>query len=182
MNLPVKNLVNIFPCSKDIGIRNSKLFYEQNITNMVRHITDNPSFVISGDIDTNGVVTEDGNLKLNLYGYFIELRSGTSLATFTDGEELYIGVKLTNEANLPHELDGQIQDSENESIYTAIELSSSIGEDKNVHYLHLLTKDGEHWRIPVESRSKFNIESLYQPIDEKTTLIMDDIDGIHPIQ
>lgn len=164
MNLNIGNL-DIFPCSKNISKTNSSLFYEQNITNMIRQVTDVDSYVISGSVSSDGVVNE-GGLALSLYGYYIFIKEGTSLIPEGVTENVYIGIELTEPSDtVPQELDGQVSGE----LFEPVILS---GTDNVSHALHLLTKASGTWAIPTSSFVKFNIGSLFR---------IQDIDGKHDI-
>lgn len=150
--------ITIFPWSKVTGT--ASLLYEQNIANIIRQLTDVDSFVISGDIK-NFAVTDDAPLKLNIYGYYIEIPSGTNLKNFmssSDGDDIYINLHLTNtNDDVPQEINGQL-------LSEAITFTSSPDKSTGTHTLQLtsgqLTSEQFPSQIPPYSRKKFNTTSL----------------------
>ena len=154
--------IKIFPCSQYRETnRSSKLFYEQNISNMIRQVTDNPSYIISGKIDESAKVTE--TLKLTLYGYYVEILEGTSLISDETSENIYIRIVLkeTEVGDKLQELDGQ-DDGVN---FNAVQFGSDVDPDK---YSLLLAKKlpDNKWELVEESFVKFTKKSILE-IDGK---------------
>ena len=135
MNLQ-SELVKVFPAGKYRSTQSadytSRIFYEQNVSNLIRQIIDVPGFIISGSVNTNGIVTEDFNC--NLYGYNFILENGADLVAKNlsnivvniDGNPLgnnqqfyvYLGIKLTSSESGISELNGQDALDTNENSIT----------------------------------------------------------------
>jgi hypothetical protein len=161
----------VFPCSKHRTQHDasSKLFYEQNITNLVRQVTDYPSYIISGTVDTRtGLVTE--TLKLTLFGYYVELKEGTTLVNDNSTPNVYVKVNLSS--NDPKELFGQ---DNVEGEFTAIEILGGTSNPDPLYCLHLLHNYGsseDEWKLVEDSYLKFNTTSIRD---------LKEIDGKHNI-
>ena len=75
-----------FPLGKPrtSGIRDisSRIFYEQNVSNLIRQLIDFEGFIISGDqtLNSNGQITNP--LLFNLGGYYFEISPGTELLSW----------------------------------------------------------------------------------------------------
>lgn len=159
------NNIDIFPCSINRTTdRKSKLFYEENISNLVRQVTDYHSFIISGGVDINGNVT--ATLCLTLFGYYIEIKPGTNLTSnISDTTNLFIKLNLTEKSDTqPQELHGQ----DNGTTFEAVELTTTESE----YSLSLLIKDDTGWKLDSNSYVKFKQGSIFG---------LDEIDGDHEI-
>ena len=179
--------INIFPCSKArFHDRQSNLFYEQNISNIVRQVTDVDSYIISGEINSNCTVIE--KLKLSLYGYYIEIEEDTQLVESNNNsdDELYVVISLTNTAKegieipIPQELYGQDKDLENTGtqVFEPIQLLNknameklSNSETVIYHKLLLARCVNNIWSLVPESYVKLRAESIIN---------LTEIDGLHP--
>ena len=169
-----RDLIHIFPNSKDT-VAISKLFYEQNITNIVRQVTDKECYVICGRVNTDGTGKVDGKLTLSLYGYYLCIKNETDLvglAKADSADAVYINIFLNN--NSPQELDGQTDSSGDDRVFDPITLTTEkaiSGANNTVYSLKILEKVSGKWQIPNDSKIKFNAESfgLYE-IDGQHTI------------
>lgn len=157
--------IKIFPCSQyREDNRSSKLFYEQNISNMIRQVTDNPSYIISGTIDeTYATVTE--TLKLTLYGYYVEILEGTSLINDETAENIYIRIVLKNSNTEFGDTIQELGDQDDDGNFKAVRLSKD-GEGTDEYTLLLAKKVNENWELAEESFVKFTKKSILE-IDGK---------------
>ena len=135
----------IFPWSRSSQI-NDKLFYEQNVSNLIRQIVDN-NFVISGNIK-NSQVSNDEPFRVNIYGYYIEIPSQTSIPI---QDNVYLKINLSG-----NEVVEINQDSEDPvAILTNVDMESVTDP-----HLYIKIWDKETQMIPHSSRIKFNPISL----------------------
>ena len=143
----------------------SRIFYEQNVSNLIRQLVDVDGFVISGEVDS-----ENGNVKdklcFNIYGYYFELSNGAEIAKVEDSEatKIYVGIKFiyNDEGEVyPLEISGQDEGGK----YTGLEFSGSEFGSEYKSFL-LLENTGKsvegknNWRIAPESYYRFNIDKL----------------------
>ena len=126
--------VKVFPCAtreSDNGL-DSKLLSEQNITNIIKSVTDNHSYIISWDNDT---------LKCVIKGYYFEI-SGQRI-----GGDLYAHLQMNGDVlNGADEVDG------NQKYFAGLDINNSASNADLV-----LCVSGN---IPIDSWAKFNPKSL----------------------
>ena len=131
-------------------------------------LTDYKSYIISGRVSESGLVEE--TLCINLFGYYIEIDSDTSIIPEDVGSstKVYIAINLTDETDIPSEINGE----DNGEKFTGIELITDISGKNEEHVLLLLNKLEDKWYINTGSYFKFNPQSIFS---------LDEIDGNHPI-
>lgn len=137
-------IINVFPCvsrtytSEDMGenkILSAKLLSEKNITNIIKSVTDNSSFVID----------YDGNIiKFILDGYYFEVEE------FSLSGNKYVCLNMNNEL-----LHGDTSDN----MFGGLEIYTSKPTDKS--YLTLC----ESGKIPSSSYQRFSSASFGKNID-----------------
>lgn len=156
--------ISIFPLAKPRQNNTSRLFYEQNVTNLLRQLMDTDGFIIQPcELDGNKC---KGELIFNLYGYYFKINNGATLVDNLNGE--YIIARITLTENEPVEIEGQ----DDNDLYTGLEIicSDNISNNNpNTKILTLFTKIGDKWEPLSSSFNKFNPQSL----------IVDVIDGKH---
>lgn len=157
--------IKVFPFAKyrnDLTDLGSRLFYENNISRLIKQLIDTEGFIISGSVDTLGNITSP--LCFNLYGYYFEINSG-NLVDSTANTNVYAVIDVSGN---PPELQGQ--DNELQQ-FTAIEFvgTKPKGCETSKHYISILKKVGNNWVIDLDSYTKFDVISLK----------IDKIDGKH---
>ena len=172
------NTVKAFPLAKSRSSLSlditSRIFYEQNVSNLIRQLSSIPGFVISGDVDVNGCVVDI--LKLNIYGYYFEILPGrdsnnnaipTSLIPDDATDSVYVGIQLSepytmdvdgNQVQVPIEIIGQDINGQ----YLGLCFATSLNPENNIHLIgfKLLEATGsganKKWRLTDESHKKFD--------------------------
>lgn len=156
--------IKVFPLAKPRSVASkditSRIFYEQNVSNLVRQLLDVEGFVVSGNVDTNGEVVE--NLAIDLMGYYFEIESGTILTDniSDDANELYAAIKFKSndndsDENYPIEIDGQ----DTNGVYMGITFFEDV-PTQDWHKLKLLEKDSTGWKLVDGSNAKFSAKSI----------------------
>lgn len=156
------NNIKVFPFgkyrSKIDATASNRLLYETNIANILGKLIDTEGFV-KGSITADGKT--NGELIINIAGYYFIISSGVSLVTGTSGN-VYASIKLTGD--IPA-LDGQ--DTEGE--FQGLSLTDSLPGD-NFHYILLMVKDGDNWTLNPDVYKKFDSTSInITEIDGKLT-------------
>ena len=154
--------VKVFPFArfreqKDIA---SRLFYEENISRLIRQVVDTEGFVVSGGITSTGVTSQDG-LAINIHGYYFYIEKETSIVPNESSTTCYASIKLTS-GGAVSELMGQDND---EGKFDALNFTDTPPEDANVFYIKLAEKTTSGWVINNELKRKFNFG--YSAIDGK---------------
>jgi len=159
--------IKVFPFAKyrntvDLG---SRLFYENNISRIIYQLVDTDGYVISGAVNTNGILTEA--LKINLHGYYFEIASGQSLVPTdeTDTGKIYAYIKVSKEMSdnngsvVPPQLIGQ---DDNTNSFTAfnVTFTEPAGTEDDIFSILLLVKDSSGWKINDYVYTKFDTKSL----------------------
>ena len=145
--------IGVFPLSKnrtaDAPI-NSRLFYENNASNIIRQLINTQGFVISDTVNFDGS-SFISDFEFNLYGYYFNIQSGSRIIDFIAQNEVYATLTLSGN---PPEIDGQDDDDQYKGIsFVASNPGSGI-------YLHILTKENSTWKIPEDSKIKFNLSGI----------------------
>lgn len=151
--------IKVFPFAKyrgnnyDLG---SRLFYENNISRLIYQLIDTDGFIISGNVNNNGVVI-DSTFDFNLKGYYFSISAGTSLvpADIGNADAIYAQISLTD--TTPAELQGQDNDDNN---FEPLQIVTQPSISENTFNLKLLDKTDNRWQIAKESYVKFNPTSL----------------------
>ena len=160
----------------------SRIFYEQNVSNIIRQLIDVPGFIISAsDISMPSGTISGNNLIIDIGGYYFDILSGSSIVPFNsdgavvDGNTvlkdstvyLYFCIDTTNEE--PHEIIGQ-DSTDNTYQGLVIEVSTLNPDTFNKHTYNLPVYFGntdsngipkaDTWMIYANSYMKFNARSL----------------------
>lgn len=168
MNIASKQ-IKVFPFAKyrntvDLG---SRLFYENNISRLIYQLVDTDGYVMSGAVNTSGILTEA--LKINIHGYYFEIASGQSLIPNdeTDTGKIYAYIKVSKESSdpsgsgsvVPPQLIGQ---DNNNNEFTAFNLTFTEpnSTEDDVFSILLLLKDSSGWKINDSVYTKFDTKSL----------------------
>lgn len=152
--------ISIFPLAKPRLDNTSRLFYEQNVTNLLRQLMDTDGFIIQ-DCEINNTESNK-DLIFNLYGYYFKIKReaiSTILSTnLNNGEYIIAKIKLTQQE--PIEIDGQ----DDNDLYTGLEIicNDTIPQnnDSNSKTLVLFEKVNNEWKPYNNSLNKFNSQSL----------------------
>jgi hypothetical protein len=142
------NNITIFPCvsrvfeneNSELSLK-AKLMSEENITNMIKSITDNKSFVIEYDNTYN-------LFKLILNGYYIEL---TELCENTK----YVRLVYQDTSSTHILIKGDKISEGLGGVFEGVEILKTTPSDEKDWLC--LCKDGE---IPTESYQKFDTKSM----------------------
>lgn len=148
------NNITVFPSVKR-GDQPSRNLSEKNIVGLINKLLDNSgTFVIS-----NSVSTSSDNFEFMINGYYFCIipGDGQSVSGIFDslssgGSNLYASIEFDSTYD---EIDGEDADD----VYTGVTLSTSSGD------LHIATKDGNSWVVPLGSRRKYNGSCIYDTID-----------------
>ena len=147
--------ISIFPLAKPRTNNTSRLFYEQNVTNLLRQLMDTDGFIIQSCTISNNVCDDD--LIFNIYGYYFKIKSGTDLGDLSTGNYIIAQIKLTETE--PVEIDGQ----DNDNFYTGLDIlctNELESTDINIKRLVLFEKINNEWQVPSSSFTKFNLQSM----------------------
>lgn len=159
------NNIDIFPLSKPRVNKSSRLFYEENVTNLIRQIVDIDSFIIEGPEKLSDSGKLDKDLIFNLFGYYFKIISGTDLSDISSQNGNYIIGEIEldkSNPDIPFELKGQ--DDTTSNTFTGINITNVESlptiDDVNKHFLVLFKKSGNEWLINDDSYKKFNSQSF----------------------
>lgn len=156
--------IDIFPMAKSrdgISLTN-RLFYEQNIANLIRQVVDKEGFIISGG-ELNGTELST-DLIFNIYGYWVCIKSGTDLkGAFDSGNEVSAHITLNNDP--VQEIVGQDEGEGTNKLYEGLLLSSSAPsvdapDNQCVKSLLLFIKDSNGWKVNSDAFYKVNCSSV----------------------
>lgn len=152
--------VKVFPFAKFRGETDisSRLFYEDNISRLIRQVVDTEGFVVSGGITSTGVTSQEG-LAINIHGYYFYITKETSIVPSETSTNCYASIKLTE--GVISELSGQ----DDSGKFTVLNFTDTAPEDANVFYVKLAEKTTTGWTINNELKRKFNFG--YSAIDGK---------------
>ena len=160
----------------------SRIFYEQNVSNIIRQLIDVQGFIISAaGINMPSGTVSGNNLVIDIGGYYFDISNGSTIVPFNsdgavvDGTTilknstvyLYFCIDTTSEE--PHEIIGQ-DSTDNTYQGLVIEVSTLSPDKFNKHTYNLPVYFGNTdnngipkantWKIYVNSMMKFNSESL----------------------
>lgn len=169
MNL-LSQYVKIFPFAKyrssttqDIT---SRLFYEQNVSNLIRQIIDTQGFIISGGVTFQGITNSDASFCFNLYGYYFEISPNVNLIPPEGQNSNYIIASIKMQERQPNlqnilpplEIEGQ---DNSEGVFEPLVIEAVNILPSEGIYLVLLEKDSsDNWHVYEDSYSKFDVMSL----------------------
>ena len=125
--------IKLFPISKPrSNDPTSRLFYEDNIANMLRQIVGKNGFIINAPKELtlrNGYYVNDKeDLEFNIYGYYVNIKAGTNLIE-ANGIKDYIYAQIIIDNSSIPEIKGQ----DNAGNYEGLEIISrdiKIEDDK----------------------------------------------------
>ena len=160
----------------------SRIFYEQNASNIIRQLIDVPGFIISAPSISMPSGTINGrNLIIDIGGYYFDISNGSTIVPFNsdgavvDGNTvlkgsivyLYFCIDTTTEE--PHEIIGQ-DSTDNTYQGLVIEVSTLNPDNFNKHTYNLPVYFGNTdangipisntWKIYANSYMRFNANSL----------------------
>lgn len=158
--------VRAFPLAKPRSSKSnditSRIFYEQNVSNLIRQIVDVDGFIISGEVSTEGVVENDSTLCIDIYGYYFEILPGVNLVSIAeadDSDSVYVGIKvLAIDENSPEEIDGQDLSGDYQGLI--LQNGEFPSEYKSFKLLEKVPGEDDSWRLVKPSYKKFNPDSL----------------------
>lgn len=148
--------IEVFPFAKYRKDHlNNRLFYENNLTRLIRQLVDTEGFIISGGIDKTGKTTSQG-LEINIHGYYFQINEGTELVdSISIGSSLYACIQLDDNM----ELDGQDNDKNQfTGLYFTTEAPSS--STSNLFYIKIAEKVQDNWQLVTTLNQKFYSDSL----------------------
>ena len=160
----------------------SRIFYEQNVSNIIRQLIDVPGFIISApNINMPSGNISGSNLIMDIGGYYFDISSGSTIVPFNgdgavvDGNTvlknstvyLYFCIDTTNKE--PYEIIGQ--DSTDNTYQGLVIEASTLNPSKfKKHTYNLPVYFGntdsngipksDTWKIYANSYMKFNTRSL----------------------
>lgn len=177
--------IKVFPAGKYRSIKSndytSRIFYEQNVSNLIRQLIDVPGFIISGDISTQGLISED--FSINLYGYNFIINSGINLISINSSNQVinkdnnpigsnvtfytYVGIKLQEFDNSIFELQGQDVYDNGELVYQGLEIFNDLNKLTNLEgYASILPILVGH----TDGNGLLYTETSESPIDQEKLL------------
>lgn len=164
------NNIKVFPAARRTGSADpfSRLMSESTITSIINKFLNTEGFVIT---DSTGTISS-GAFEFNIYGYYIKVEHVEDLISqFSSANKIYAAIYLdssqTGVNNLRYT---QLVGVDNGGSYNGVNFGSQVPADeanKEKHFLLILDKSSGNWKIPSESRIKFN----------QTGLIIEAIDG-----
>lgn len=191
--------ISVFPLSKNrTSDRSARLFYENNVANLIRQVVDVEGFLITKDglelyADSNpknenrfdlSVITRNP-IIFNLYGYYFNIAGSSTIFTIADiadgttaipSQSLYAAITIDNITN-------EIAGFDNGNVYEGLLLTTDIDvlRNGNYHYIKLLDfkadydEDSGVWVV----NSAF-CESSYQKLSPQSLdMSISKIDGKH---
>ena len=159
--------IHVFPIAKSrSNQRAANLMYEDNISNIIRQLTDYPGFIITRNPDVtfnNGILTFNKDFEFNLWGHYFRIEKdvtvnlGGSLVT-----DIYASIITDTDT-------GEISNQDVNGEYQGLKITSS---NEGSHYLCLFnTLDSNTVEVCEESLFKFNNSSVnIKRIDGKRAL------------
>lgn len=155
------NKLKVFPLAKNRTVnRGSRLFYEENVTNLIRQIVDKPSFMIDGPTGIKPTDALSRDLEFNIYGYYFCIKAGTVLRDMGSKSYLVAKIKLNINSDMPTEISGQDEGNlyKGLEVYTSDTLPVDTDTDK---YLVLGERNPAGvWQNYMPSYAKFDLRSI----------------------
>lgn len=147
--------IKIFPLAKPRSKdSSSRLFYEDNIANIIRQVTSGNGFIINAPTTLstyNGYYRVNQDLEFNIYGYYVKITKSSNIISVSDTNKngtnynyIYAKIKLNNSTT--PEINGQ-DDGGN---YTGLEILSgnTLPSDTDTEkYLKLFTNNDNKFVI-----------------------------------
>lgn len=151
--------IDVFPFAKYRPDHlNNRLFYENNLTRLIRQLVDTEGFIISGGIDEKGKTTSV--FEINIHGYYFRIEGGTELvdSSSTDstltGSSLYACIQLDDNM----ELKGQVNEQDQfTALYFTTDTPSST---TNLFSIKIAEKVDNNWQLVTTLNQKFSANSL----------------------
>lgn len=164
MNLP-SNQIRVFPCANRGASYNldSRLTTEYNLTNIINQLTDTKKFVITNFVDSDNKV-----LEFNINGYYFSVSDYTNIVNniYLEGTpaeiddciyaEIFIDENSTN--IVFNELSVNTTEDEEAGVFNGVTFDNTYNEEQNSLKLLVYTSDG--WKIPLESKIRYNKHSI----------------------
>ena len=198
--------ISVFPLAKNrTSDRSARLFYENNVANLIRQLIDVEGFIISKDelkLSMSSSVVSDHFVELclavinplvfNLHGYYFNVRGNSIVYKYdkinasetTLEDSLYAMLRIDNITNEIIGFDNASDEYEGLHILTESELNDYIStatEDDNYHFIKLMDFKAERksgsteWVINGEYCNQ-----SYQKISPKSVdMAINKIDGKH---
>lgn len=187
--------ISVFPLSKNRPTdRSSRLFYENNVANIIRQLVDVDGFIIKADTNllsinekTNPLEITLSEIIFNLYGYYFAVKESTEgpvvVATHTAEDlseskttfKLYASITINPDTR---EIDGQDDDG----VYNGFKFVHSPGPievEDGEHILHIcdytLYKENGEWQITTQ----LNNNAFKKISSESLDMSINRIDGKH---
>lgn len=175
------NTVKAFPLAKPRSATSaditSRIFYEQNVSNIIRQLTSLDGFVISGDIDDYGNVIE--TLKINIFGYYFEISAYEDEINQTPNniippepediintDKIYVAIRLSDPEPtdgpegstviIPQEIIGQDNAGNYEGLYFGYVLPNDYKGFQLLDSNGVAGDGRKKWKIHEDSRKKFD--------------------------
>lgn len=152
------NYIHVFPAVNrgDTYVKESRVFTEQLLTNLVNNLLDSKSFVVEYVV-SGGVPT---SLSFNIDGYFFRVDAGGIGTLLSNGyTKIYAKLSQTGEAGaFPyHTLSG-----DDEGEYKGVEFITTNDSVLDSDYLLLLHRNSalENWSVPQESQMKYDSSKI----------------------
>lgn len=158
--------ISIFPLSKPRKVeKTSRLFYEENITNLIRQVVDVDSFIIKSPLDYNSesAILSD-NLIFNLYGYYFNIHSNSGFISSNRiaNDDKYIVAKIVLSGE-PLEISGQdndVKEYEGLSIESVKAVPTDTDTDKYIVLFKRNSTDTKKWDSYEDSFKKFSANNF----------------------
>lgn len=177
MSYILSNKINLFPFSKpraNSAQRDNRLFYEQNVTNLIKQLVDIDSFAINLPEITQGqnndlitsTAENQGELEFNIKGYYFVIEQGTTIFdgnSYNPAIDINTAKNLYAKINVSHitvdQLTGQDESSDPSSKFTGLDMVTAIPEnpDPDDYYLLLYIND-DGWKPNPDGYVRFEFD------------------------
>lgn len=155
--------VDVFPATRrsDEYQRRSRLITEYNFTNMVKLLTERPSYCVTKDYDANKP------FEFYIYGYYFKISQASLLVSTTGAQGTVYAYITLDTGNAIPEISGLDDEGRYEGLNLTNTFSTEWDEQPNVHYLKLLEKNLNTgaWQVPTDSLVKFTRNSVELDVD-----------------
>lgn len=158
--------IKVFPSARrsDSYQRESRLFTENTVTGIIKHITEMESYVITNSFDVND------KFEFYIDGYLFTISKGSQiLSSLEDITSTSIYAYITiDTGNSSFEITGQDIDSKYEGLVITDQFNNNWDSEPNIFYLKLLERSSassSDWSVPETSKIKFTRTSLDLDID-----------------
>ena len=160
-NISSRN-IKVFPSAKrgaNATYAEARLSTEASLINIINQLVDVDSFVITDTYEGNK------SLEFNIHGYYFKILSPqlNLIPLVPDAQDIFASITLIPVGGLM-ELNGVDDDDSQNSLYRGLGIGASAQDAQQIppvdiyqiFTMHLLTKSGNNWIIPEESKLKFN--------------------------